>query len=144
MKSIISIKSISFLLIIVAFVYFVGQFTKVYDPIKDYQFHVSIGKLKASLVETCKNRDGFEIEFTDVLNGGRHYGEIRIKTPKMYFIYDFVLYKKNNGSIISLTSAYDITNKSGGHKKNNVGVKKSMKKFEDEFINAYTLVEYLK
>ena len=142
MKRIISIKGIGLLLLVIAFVYFVGQFTKVYDPIKSYQFRVSIAKLRAGLVEACKNREGCKIEFTDDLKGVQHYAEIRIKTPKMYFIYDFNLVKKNNMSIINLTSAFDITNQSGGHDKSKEGVKKGIKNFEDEFINAYPLVKY--
>jgi hypothetical protein len=124
------------------FFYFVTQLTKVYDPIESYQFRLSVTKLKEGINESCKNRDGCEIEFTKFLNN-KQYAKIRIKTPKMDFKYSFYISKKDNVSIINITSAYNISNKSGGYKKSDVGVKEIIKKFENEYINTGTLVLFL-
>jgi hypothetical protein len=144
-KSKIFIIVVIFLLIVVAAaIFFVGGISSVYDPIKKYEYHGSVEQLIQKINSyTSINHDIlFEVEDTvgDIKNGLAFHYTVVIRANGNTSNYDLKVEEidkvDHNKSEISLVGAHDPTNKLGGYRPGDQGIKQLINIFENNFIRG--------
>jgi len=146
-------KSLIFILIIIGIIvifvlgieiYFVSQFSAVYDPLKEFKFPVNAELLKTKIYEIVKNDSNFSCKNTDTIGSVRkgftYYLDIRYhyKRNKLAFTVKYKntkhIFSKKPTSELSLISVSDSMNKIVGYKNENQNIKNLVKIFEDSLV----------
>ena len=124
--------------------YFVTQFSAVYDPLKSYTYSLTRNELKETLIQTTKEKSKLNFILTDSTGTDKkdlnYYADILIKTETEEYEFN-ILYKKKDSfwdktvkSEISLIGVFDKVHKTGGYETNDPDVGKLINIFENEFL----------
>ncbi len=137
------------LITIIAAIYFVGGVSAVYSPLKKYGYFGNVeGLLHAiNLYKSDHHNILFEFEDTvgNLKKGYAFYYTVTIKANGNTSSYDLEFANTTGSnqikSTISLIGAHDPTNKMGGYKMNDNGVKKLILVFQNYFIDSLNSVQ---
>jgi hypothetical protein len=125
-------------------IYFAGQVSAVYDPIKTYQFGLTREELRGQLFRVIKTQPHWTIKLTDSTgtdkNDLNYYCDIVFMDETSEYKYN-INYKKESSFWdskvkleINLIGAFDVGQKTGGYKTEDTDVNRLTDIFEKEII----------
>lgn len=126
-------------------IWFAGQVSAVYDPIKSYTYPLTRDDLKERIVQTTKINPNFTFELTDStgtdINDLSYYAHILFKAENEEYEFQIKFNKKSSfwdseiQSQIALTAAFDKVRRTGGYQREDPEVERLVDIFERQIIN---------
>ncbi|WP_423149751.1 hypothetical protein [Rubrolithibacter danxiaensis] len=124
------------------FLYFIYDFTRVYPPLKKYEYSGSMSQFAQDLQKISTTNPQIVFDITDTTgsaeNGFAYYIKISIKGLKKNNEY-YLAYKEDDSwfsqkeTKLNLNGAFDLYRKSGGYKLEDTDVKRLVHLFDQDF-----------
>jgi hypothetical protein len=126
------------------FAYFAGAVSAVYDPLRSYNYPLSMDELKKGLAQTVRSNPDLTFNLTDSTGLGKgdpyYYADIFVKDAPVEYEFLIKYNKKSKWfdnkikSEISLIGAFDRIHRTGGYRPEDKGIEKLINIFDERLI----------
>jgi hypothetical protein len=126
-------------------IYFATQLSTTYDPIKSYQYSMSMEEVQERLFKAVSSNSNMTLHLKDTTGTDKeylhYYADILVEGGSENYMFTISFYKKDSPwddslkSEVSLIGAFDRVRSTGGYKMEDADVEKLIAVFENRVIN---------